>query len=88
MVWGPGIRDTWEPKATLEGETRVVAGVFAETWLGKMTDAAGHIGLDFAAYKGRRGSCPGRRPHLHVVAVQRRLVGAGCPTPAVGCGDA
>ena len=51
VVWGPGIRDTWNPKATLEGQTRVVAGVFAETWLGKMTDAADRIGLDFAAYK-------------------------------------
>ncbi len=51
VVWGPGIRDKWEPKATLEGDTRVVAGVYAESWLDKMTDAANHIGLDFAAYK-------------------------------------
>lgn len=51
VVWGPGIRDTWEPKATLERKTRVVAGVFAETWLVKMTEAADHIGLDFAAFK-------------------------------------
>ena len=51
VVWGPGIRDTWEPKATMEGKTRVVAGVFAEKWLEKMAHAADHIGLDFAAYK-------------------------------------
>ena len=51
VVWGPGIRDTWEPKATLERKTRVVAGVYAESWLEKMTDAADHIGLDFTAYK-------------------------------------